>query len=237
MDLDRAIEQAGIVGLSQIAERCKTDLFFLCKTILGYTLLEENTHRDICEITKTVLPGFNPEDKVNFTPIVRYTGERIDEVLSDQFDPYRNKLLILMPRGTFKCISPESMVTLANGSSKRAEYLEVGDDVLSYDKDKGFVPSYISAMNKNPVQDMRTIQLRSGRTLNVSYNHPIMTISGFKNSEELSVGERVMAWSGQEIKGSGGIPEEAWLLRSNGWGWSLYERFYYYSQRGRCNDG
>jgi len=37
MDLDRAIEQAGIVGLSQIAERCKTDLFFLCKTILGYT--------------------------------------------------------------------------------------------------------------------------------------------------------------------------------------------------------
>jgi len=102
MDLDRAIEQAGIVGLAKVAERCKTDLFFLCKYILHYTLLEEHTHRDICEITKTVLPGFNPEVKINFTPTVRYVGERVDEVLSDQFDPYRNKLLILMPRGSLK---------------------------------------------------------------------------------------------------------------------------------------
>ena len=48
------------------------------------------------------MPGFNPENKVNFTPTVRYVGEKLDIVLSDQFDPYRNKLLILMPRGTFK---------------------------------------------------------------------------------------------------------------------------------------
>lgn len=113
MDLEQAQAQARIVGLQAVANRCKSDLFFLCKEVLASNpdLITERTHRDICEITKPLLPGYDPETiKVDFTPRLRFKKgkEEVDDILSDQFDPNRNKLLILMPRGTFK----SSIVTI-----------------------------------------------------------------------------------------------------------------------------
>jgi len=110
MDIGQAIEQAKIVGLAQVAERCKTDLFYLCKYILASNpdLVTEHTHRDLCEIVKPLLSSFKPDMPVNFTPVTRYIGDKVDEVLSDQFDPNRNKLLLLLPRGTFK----SSLITI-----------------------------------------------------------------------------------------------------------------------------
>lgn len=106
MDLERATDEARLVALHNVAERCKRDLFFLCKYILAINpdLITENTHRELCEITKPLLPNFDPmEESVSFTP-----RSRREKSMSDQFDPYRNKLLILMPRGTFK----SSIVTI-----------------------------------------------------------------------------------------------------------------------------
>lgn len=110
MDLTNAETQAKIVGLDAIAERCKHDLFFLCKYILASNpdLITEHTHMDLCEITKPLLPGFDPTTPVNFNPMTRYSNGKLDKKLSDQFDPNRNKLLVLMPRGTFK----SSIVTI-----------------------------------------------------------------------------------------------------------------------------
>lgn len=106
MDLDRATEEARLVALHNVAERCKRDLFFLCKYVLAINpdLITENTHLELCEITKPLLPNFDPSiEKVNFTPRTRK-----EKSMGDQFDPNRNKLLILMPRGTFK----SSIVTI-----------------------------------------------------------------------------------------------------------------------------
>jgi predicted phage terminase large subunit-like protein len=114
MDLDQADHNAKLVGMDAIAERAKHDLFFLSKYILASNsdFVTEHTHMDVCEITKPLLPNFDPQaDKVNFNPMVRYQANKkgkIDTKLSDQFDPNRNKLLILMPRGTFK----SSIVTI-----------------------------------------------------------------------------------------------------------------------------
>lgn len=110
MDLERATQQAQLVGLDAVAERCKTDLFFLAKYILAPNpdLITEKTHLDVCEITRPLLPGFDPKTPVRFNPKTRYVNGKKDEKLSDQFDPNRNKLLILMPRGTFK----SSLVTI-----------------------------------------------------------------------------------------------------------------------------
>lgn len=69
-----SIDQVKEAALGQIAEQCKEDLFFLCKEILGYDLLTEFTHREICDATSDLLPG--------------KTGI--------------NKLLVLMPRGSLK---------------------------------------------------------------------------------------------------------------------------------------
>jgi len=111
MDIESASAQAASAALDQIAQRCKADLFYLVKYVLASNpdLITENTHRDLCEITKPLLPGFDPKtDVVNFTPLTRYNTGKKDEVLSDQFDPHHKQVLILMPRGTFK----SSIVTI-----------------------------------------------------------------------------------------------------------------------------
>jgi predicted phage terminase large subunit-like protein len=104
MDLKEAERQARAVAIQQIAERCKHDLFYLCKYILASNpdLITENTHMDVAEITKPLLPDFDPATPVKFNPMQRFVGGKPDTKLSDQFDPNRNKLLILLPRGTFK---------------------------------------------------------------------------------------------------------------------------------------
>lgn len=78
------------VGLQQVALRCKTDLFFLCKEILGYEKMTKNTHQELCNYTTSILT--NPPE--------------LPEM--EGFDPNKNLLLLLMPRGTFK----SSVVTI-----------------------------------------------------------------------------------------------------------------------------
>lgn len=76
-------------AILKIALRCKTDLFFLCHDILNYDRMTKQTHQELCDYTTGALP--NP-------PVVDREG----------FDPRKNLLLLLMPRGTFK----SSVVTI-----------------------------------------------------------------------------------------------------------------------------
>ena len=78
------------LAFQQIALRCKKDLYFLDKEILGYDKMTKQTHQELCDYTTSVLP--NP-------PEIEY---------QEGFDPKKNLLLLLMPRGTFK----SSVVTI-----------------------------------------------------------------------------------------------------------------------------
>lgn len=78
------------VALQKIALRCKTDLYFLTKTILNYDKMEPHTHQELCDYTTSILP--NPPELPH----------------NPEFDPTKNLLLLLMPRGTFK----SSVVTI-----------------------------------------------------------------------------------------------------------------------------
>lgn len=114
-----------------IANRCKTDLFYLCKYILNYDLMTEKTHGELCRYTSSLLPHApknNVPGNLETPPIEEslYQAGNSDtnsakEVPTsdgqvtlksakdfDQFDAQKNFLMILMPRGTFK----SSVVTI-----------------------------------------------------------------------------------------------------------------------------
>lgn len=86
-------EELKRLGIQQIALRCKTDLFFLTKEILGYAKMTENTHQELCDYTTSILPNPPTLDRLKDHP---------------DFNPRKNLLLLLMPRGTFK----SSVVTI-----------------------------------------------------------------------------------------------------------------------------
>lgn len=112
MDLERSVAQARTVAIHQLAERCKRDLFFLVKEVLAINpdLITEQTHRELCEMTRPLLPYYDPATEapeIHLKLRTKADGTP-DLLLSDQFDPNRNKLHIEMPRGTFK----SSIVTI-----------------------------------------------------------------------------------------------------------------------------
>lgn len=84
------------IALQKIALRCKTDLFFLAREILDYQKMTEQTHGELCNYTTSILP--NPPEELK--PSI--------QAKHPEFDPTKNLLLLLMPRGTFK----SSVVTI-----------------------------------------------------------------------------------------------------------------------------
>ncbi len=54
--LYQANNHARNLALKAISDRCKTDLFYLTKYILGYDLMTERTHGELCALTTALLP-------------------------------------------------------------------------------------------------------------------------------------------------------------------------------------
>lgn len=126
--------------LSQIALKAKWDLYYLCKYILHYDLMEEEVHGDLCKYAESLYPVHPetwgaPEEKAG-------TG------LEDQFKPGNTNLLLLMPRGTFK----SSVVTI--GYSLQAILHDPNMRILldseTFSKSKAFLAEIKGHLEANP---------------------------------------------------------------------------------------
>lgn len=94
--------------IALLREAAWNSLFVFTKSVLGYDLLEENPHRELCEyLEKAVLSAKHIE--VNFTPVV--LTPTVKEL------PNNNKILLMLPRRKFQKYnsinSPTYMVVLA----------------------------------------------------------------------------------------------------------------------------
>lgn len=116
-------------ALQKIALRCRTDLYFLAKEILGYDKMTEATHGELCHYTENILPN--------------HAG-----IATKEFDPRKNLLLLLMPRGTFK----SSVVTI--GFTLQYFLNEPDARILidseTFGKSKAFLREVIGHLTGNP---------------------------------------------------------------------------------------
>ena len=104
VDISQAVAQAERMAKLNIAERAKVDLYFLAHNILGYDLMEEHTHQTMCDY---VLPTYKPHlAKKEIPPLQAETEDNV----RDSYDPKKNFVLYLLPRGTFK----SSVITIAH---------------------------------------------------------------------------------------------------------------------------
>lgn len=87
-------------AIAKIAERARWDLFYLARYILGYNLMEEDVHGDMCTFTEALYPAHKPD----WVPPAEFSGKGLE----DQFQVSNTNLMLLMPRGTFK----SSVVTI-----------------------------------------------------------------------------------------------------------------------------
>lgn len=74
-----------------------------------------------------------------------------------------------------ECVTPETLVTMADGTRKAAKYISVGDDIISWESDAVSI-SRISAIGKPKTKNLIKIRTARGRELIASEDHPCLAI-------------------------------------------------------------
>lgn len=88
------------------------------------------------------------------------------------------------------CIHPDERVLMADGLTKRAEDVEVGDRVLSFDG-SGVVPDEVVRVASPGMKPMLRVELETGRRLRVSPWHRVWTEDGWREAQDLVVGTAI----------------------------------------------
>jgi len=129
------------LALQKIALRCRTDLFFLAKEILGYDKMTEATHQELCDYTTSILPNSPPTNAI--------------QEKHPEFDPRKNLLLLLMPRGTFK----SSVVTISFTLQMvlNEPNIRILIDSETFSKSKAFLREIIEHLINNERKRVETL--------------------------------------------------------------------------------
>ena len=84
-----------------------------------------------------------------------------------------------------KCVAKGSLITMADGSLKPIEKVEVGEEVLSY-KDGQFVPKKVVGHYDNGIMPIIQIKFENGSILECTFDHKILTNHGWVDAGTLS---------------------------------------------------
>lgn len=122
--------------------------------------------------------------------IVAEHHKKMFEVLQDVVDGKCKRLIInIAPRyGKCHCLTDE---VFTYEGLKQVKDIKPGDFVYSFRDGKVALNKVLAT--EPAYKDTYTIRMRSGRSITASYDHPILTAFGYKQLQELKVGDRVQA--------------------------------------------
>ena len=101
-------------------------------------------------------------------------------------------VLVAGKRGSGKCLHEDTLVTLANGSQMPIKELENNkEQVLSLNDKLKIENSNKSEFFSREVNKLIKIKLRSGKEIKLTPEHPLLTIKGWKPTQELTIGSRI----------------------------------------------
>ena len=92
------------------------------------------------------------------------------------------------------CFVPSTKITMADGKTKRIDQIKIGDEVMSWDKDK-MIPKKVTKTFTS-VADKIVKVTSSGEPVWCTPEHPFLTSNrGWVNAEDLVAGDKIVHWS------------------------------------------
>lgn len=111
-------------------------------------------------------------------------------------------------RGGGKCLPASAKITLHDGTRVSIEDLEESDKaVQSLQSDYTFDQAEHTAFYERTVQKTLEITFKTGRTMELTPNHPLLTIDGWKPAEDLQKGSRIGTARELDVFGERSLPE------------------------------
>ncbi len=101
-------------------------------------------------------------------------------------------VFIVGKRGSGKCLHGDTLITLNNGSQVKIKDLELNkEDIFTLDSDLKLNCGPKTEFYKRPVNRLVQIQLRTGRMIKLTPEHPLLTVKGWVPAEKLNIGSRI----------------------------------------------
>ncbi len=101
-------------------------------------------------------------------------------------------VFIVGKRGSGKCVTGDTRITLVDGSVCLIKELEQKKEhIFALNHDLKIIPSPKTRFYKRTVSTLLRVILRSGRTIELTPEHPLLSLSGWKEAKELFVGSRI----------------------------------------------
>jgi len=170
-----------------------------------------------------VIIGRNESDKKNFGDKgLIYIGKGY--VKMGPYTSLSNKIfmdiarshvvLVAGKRGSGKCLHEDTLITLSDGSQKPIKELENNKEkILSLNNNLKIEKSKKSEFFSRQVTKLLKLTLRSGKEIKLTPVHPLLTIKGWKQAEELKIGSKI-ATPRKAYFGNKSMPDEEIKLLS-----------------------
>src|SRR3989344_3235562 len=101
-------------------------------------------------------------------------------------------VLVAGKRGSGKCLHEDSLITLADGSQIPIKNLENNKEkILALNDNLKILEAAKSDFFSRTVNKLLKIRLRSGKEIKLTPEHPLLTINGWKETQNLRVGSRI----------------------------------------------
>lgn len=91
------------------------------------------------------------------------------------------------------CVAPSTEIACDAREGRRADQIEAGDSLVSFGGSQLFSDQVLFSKTSSSVGHCKKIVTEAGREIEVTDNHPLWTEQGWKNAEEIEVGEKVAA--------------------------------------------
>lgn len=108
----------------------------------------------------------------------------------------KDRLCILSPRDSGKCLRYQDEIQAANGDLVKAGEWRGGELVAWDEFNKRYVPAYSPPAVENGVKPIYEIRTATGRVIGVTREHPLLQYQGWVKAKDISVGDRVAVMNG-----------------------------------------
>jgi prepilin-type N-terminal cleavage/methylation domain-containing protein len=153
------------------------------------------------------------------TPQLKETTETFSQYISglDADTDYEFKAIVEYEDGTTQtvegsaltfetapgCFSGDTMVYMADGSQKMIQDMEIGDMVLSYNKETGETTEgevgYVFYNDPGAVKSYLEISTSEGKKIKVTRTHRLYGEEGLKEADQYSVGDKLLSGQGRYV--------------------------------------
>ncbi len=94
-------------------------------------------------------------------------------------------------RGGGKCLHEDSLITLEDGSQVKIKDLDSDTNVISLNSDLKLHSMPKVELYKREVDSIIELKLRSGKTIKLTPEHPLLTVKGWCRTSDLTIGRKI----------------------------------------------